>query len=116
MIALLLAGSSARRGATGWTDRARVRGLIDTAQPDTTIDGASPAGGADEIAHEEAVAHFIARGLPTDRAQRCPVDTRVDGPWPRAGMRRNERQYRTFRPGLAAGFITGNVGSPMSSG
>lgn len=109
-------GSSARRGATGWTDRARVRSVIDTCRPDRTIDGASPAGGADHVFFAEAVQHFFARGLDVAPASREPVDHALDGPWPAAGHRRNERMYRTWLPSLAAGFVSGKVGLPMSSG
>lgn len=109
MLVMLGFGSSARRGATGWTDRARVRWVFDTAQPDLVVDGASPAGGADDIVHGEAIAAGV-------RAIRCHVNTAIDGPWPRAGMRRNERMYRTHRPGIAAGFVSGKVGTPLSSG
>jgi hypothetical protein len=117
MLTLLGFGSSARRGATGWTDGARVRWVIDTAQPDLVVDGASPAGGADQLVHDTAQFHFALCTLdPDHHAIRCPVDTLLDGPWPRAGMRRNERMYRTHRPGLAAGFVSGKVGTPLSSG
>lgn len=115
-VVLLGFGSSARRGHRPWTDRARVRRVIDVCQPDRTIDGKSPAGGADQIFWEEARDHFFARGFDAAPALREPVDTSVDGPWPAAGHRRNERTYRTWRPSLAAGFIVGAVGSPMSSG
>lgn len=59
--------------------------------------------------------HFRARddGIP---ARRCPVERDHDGPWPAAGHRRNERMYRTHRPTIAAGFVSGKVGSPLSSG
>lgn len=109
MIRLLVFGSSARRGATGWTDAAKIRDLYAAVRPDVVIHGASPAGGADALADEEA----RAAGL---QAHPCPVDTTIDGPWPRAGMRRNERMFATLRPTLAAGFISGAVGTPMSSG
>lgn len=116
MICLLGFGSSARRGAAGWTDPVPPRAVLNVCQPDQTIDGASPAGGADDVFHDAAVEHFMRRHLDPLLAQRCPVDHALDGPWPAAGMRRNERQYRTRRPTLAAGFITGKAGSPMSSG
>lgn len=113
---LLVCGSSARRGATGWTDAAKIRDLIDTLRPDATVDGASPAGGADAIAHVAARAHFAARGLAPENARRCPVDTSLDGPWPAAGHRRNARMDATHRPSIGAAFISGAVGSPLSSG
>lgn len=116
MITLLGFGSSARRGATGWTDRARVRGLLDACQPDRTVDGASPSGGLDDLVHEEAWKHFLLRDLDTDRAVRCPMDRALDGPGGGAFLRRNARMYRTHRPSLAAGFVSGRVGSPLSSG
>lgn len=116
MLTLLGFGSSARRGADGWTDRARVRSIIDRAEPDRTIDGASPSGGADQLFYEEACEHFLARGITMSYARRCPYDPALDGPPPRGFLRRNARQFRTHRPGLAAGFISGRVGSPLSSG
>jgi hypothetical protein len=116
MLTLLGFGSSARRGAAGWTDRARVRAVLETCRPDVVVDGASPAGGADALFHEEAVQHFFARGLDVAPASREPVDHTYDGPWPAAGHRRNARMYRTWRPSLAAGFVSGKVGSTLSTG
>lgn len=127
-VVLLGFGSSARRGASGWTDRARVRALLDVAQPDVVVDGASPSDrremvdgvevlrGADLIVHVEALQHFEARGLPTARAVRCPYDPAIDGPAPRGFFARNVRQYRENRPSIAASWISGRVGSPLSSG
>jgi hypothetical protein len=119
MITLLGFGSSARRGHRPWTDRVRVRGVIDVLEPDIVVDGASPSGGADDIIHEEAVRHF--RSRPSNdpdefdaSACRCPMDERIDGH--RGFLRRNARMYRTHRPTVAAGFIVGAVGTPMSSG
>ena len=116
MLVMLGFGSSARRGAAGWTDRERVRSVLDTCRPDVTVDGASPSGGADDIVNEEAWRHFIERNLDTDRARRCPMDPALDGPGGRAFLRRNERMYREHRPSLAAGFVSGKVGSPLSAG
>lgn len=115
MLTLLGFGSSTRRGATGWTNRAKVRAVIDTCYPDATIDGASPADGADLLFYEEALSHFDARGLPR-AARRCHVDTSLDGSWPAAGYRRNARMYINHKPSLAVGFVSGRVGSPLSSG
>lgn len=116
-VILLGFGSSARRGATGWTDRARIRQVLDVLRPDATVDGASPAGGADEMFHQEALMHFEGRpGRRPFDTRRCPVDHAFDGPWPAAGHRRNARMYRTHKPSLAVGFISGAVGSPLSSG
>jgi hypothetical protein len=114
VITLLGFGSSARRGHRPWTDRARVRIVIDTLMPDRTIDGESPAGGADAVFYEEARAHFLRDGLSTDRACRCPMVEDIDGR--RGFLRRNARMYRTHKPTVAAGFIVGNVGTEMSSG
>jgi hypothetical protein len=116
MLVMLGFGSSARRGAAGWTDRERVRSVLDLVQPDVTVDGASPAGGADDIVNETAWRHFIERNLDTDRARRCPMDPALDGPGGRAFLRRNERMFRTRRPSLAVGFVSGKVGSPLSAG
>lgn len=128
MLVMLGFGSSARRGATGWTDRARVRAVIDTCRPDVVVNGASPSDrremvdgvevlrGADMIVHAEALAHFDAGRLPLARARRCPMDPALDGPGGVAFLRRNARMYRTHRPSLAATWISGRVGSPLSSG
>ena len=114
---LLGFGSSHRRGAIGWTDQARPRWAIDTCQPDRTVDGKSPAGGADDVFHDAARLHYTLRGLgPDARTARCPASHALDGYGGVAFLRRNARMYRTHRPSLAAGFITGKVGSPMSSG
>jgi hypothetical protein len=106
---LLVFGSSARRGATGWTNTVALRDLFTRCTPDLVIHGASPAGGADKLADDVARTLGIAR-LP------CPVETDKDGPWPWAGMKRNERMFVETEPTIAAGFITGPVGSAMSSG
>lgn len=45
-----------------------------------------------------------------------PVNLDVDGPWPAAGHRRNERQGRDGKPTCGRGFITGDVGTPLSRG
>lgn len=112
-VVLLGFGSSARRGATGWTDRTRVNRTLVISRPDIVIDGASPSdkpdGGADRMVHEEAVR----LGL---RSERCPYESAVDGPTPRGFFARNVRQYVTWKPTVAAGFISGKVGSPLSSG
>ena len=105
---VLLFGSSARRGATGWTDPAPIGRLLDAACPSLVIEGESPGGGADILAREQAEARSIVV-LP------CPVDHALDGSWPAAGHRRNERMFR-LRPTHAAGFISGRVGSPLSRG
>lgn len=55
------------------------------------IDGECHLGGADLHFHEWAVA----RGVPTER---YPVDNWIDGPWPRAGNRRNVRMGNASRP------------------
>ena len=113
-ILLLGFGTSHRRGQRGWTDRPRIRAVIDTCQPDATVDGASPSGGADDLVHEAAVEHFIARGLSPDLARRCPMDPAKDG---HHGFKnRNGRMHRTYRPSLAAAFISGRCGSPMTAG
>ncbi len=70
---LLVFGSSARRGATGWTNPAPVRELLATLRPDVVGHGASPAGGADALADSEAEAAGIPRGP-------FHVDPELDGP------------------------------------
>lgn len=106
---LLIFGSSHRRGFTGWTDGQRILSLLTTARPDVVIEGESPAGGADRLARIGAESLGIA-------VDPCPVDTAIDGPWPAAGHRRNERMHRTKKPHVAAGLISGRIGAPMSSG
>lgn len=106
---VVIFGSSARRGSTGWTDDQRIASFFATACPDVVIEGESPAGGADRLARIAAES----LGIHVDP---CPVDTTIDGPWPAAGHRRNERMHRTKRPDVAAGFISGKVGTPLSSG
>lgn len=113
MIVLLGCGSSARRGATGWTDRARVRSLIRLSQPDATVDGASPSGGLDDIFFEEACDYF---GDAPERAQRCPMREDIDGTDRGRFMRRNARMFVTHKPNLAASWISGRVGTEMSNG
>ena len=103
----LLFGSSPRRGATGWTDGARIAAFLATTCPDVVIEG--EAAGADRLSR--LVAESLS--IPVDP---CPVDTAIDGPWPAAGHRRNERMHRTKLPDVGAGWISGKVGSPMSSG
>lgn len=116
MLTLLGFGSSHRRGATGWTDPVPPRAILNVCQPDQTIDGASPSGGADDVFHDAALEHFMRRHLDPLLARRCPMAPALDGPGGRAFLRRNERMYREHRPSLAVGFITGKVGSTMSSG
>lgn len=112
-IVLIGFGSSARRGATGWTDRVRVNRTLAISRPDIVVDGASPSDkpdhGADRMVHEEAVR----LGL---RSERCPYEPEIDGPTPRGFFARNVRQYVTWRSNLAAGFISGPCRSPFSSG
>ena len=116
MLTLLGFGSSARRGATGWTDPVPPRAILNVCQPDQTIDGASPSGGADDVFHDAALEHFMRRHLDPLLARRCPMGPALDGPGGRAFLRRNERMYREHRPTLAVGFISGRVGSPLSAG
>ncbi len=104
---LLIFGSSARRGATGWTDVARVSSLLATALPDVVIEGESPCGGADALARE--VAESL--GIAVD-----PYPQRDDVDGPRGFLRRNERMHRDGKPDVAAGFVSGKVGSPLSGG
>ncbi len=57
------------------------------------------------------LADFAARGLGHD-VEAYPVDRRLDGPWPSAGPRRNERMLRLGRPerGLAFGALWKRAG------
>lgn len=45
------------------------------------------------------------RGIPHED---YPVDQRIDGPWPGAGMARNRRMFNTFKPDFVLGFPGGN--------
>lgn len=90
-ITLLGFGSSARGGATGWANRARVRAVIDLVRPDSTIDGNSPAGGADQ----KACARSSTPSRPPKR--RSSLATRDD---PR---RRPQSQRPPWRTGLYVG-------------
>lgn len=109
MTRLLVFGSSARRGATGWQDAAAIRALYQTARPHVVIHGASPSGGADALSG--TVAEELA--IPVDA---CPMDPRFDGDGRDRFFRRNARMHKTKCPTLAAGFIAGAVGSPWSNG
>jgi hypothetical protein len=59
----------------------------------------------------DMLADFAARGL-GHHVDQYPVDERLDGPWPGAGPRRNERMLRTGKPGrgLAFGALWTNSG------
>lgn len=108
---------STRRNQIGWSDPRPVRGLIDVVEPDIMIHGKSPGRGADKVFEDESEAYCKARGWDSrERILPCPVDNRLDGPWPRAGHMRNARMYREKRPTVAACWIMGKVGSLMSSG
>lgn len=58
--------------------------------------------------------HGGARGADTIAGDVCevfgylcksyPVDTRIDGPWPGAGMNRNRRMFDDFKPDLVIAF------------
>lgn len=116
MIVLLGFGTSHRRGQIGWSDREKLRRVIDACEPDATVDGASPSGGADDVLHEEACEFFLSRGVSMERARRCPMEIAKDGQHRSRFMNRNARMYREHRPSLAVGAITGKVGSPLSAG
>lgn len=106
---LLVFGSSARRGATGWTDPAPVRSLLETLRPSAVGHGASPSGGAD------ALANSIARELGVT-VEPYPMDPEMDGSGGGgAFLRRNARMLATFRPQLGAGFVSGRVGQRVGT-
>ena len=94
-------------GSRAWTDKRRIAYLLETVRPYSVIEG--EANGADAIARNEAMARDIV-------VRRFPVDNAIDGAWPAAGHKRNARMYRDGAPSLAAGFVTGKVGSPLSKG
>lgn len=54
--------------------------------------------GADRMAREWAVN----RGIPVED---YPVDVRIDGPWPAAGIKRNERMGRESKPDGGVAFF-----------
>jgi hypothetical protein len=86
-------------GGRAYSDAAFVARTLDRIHakyPDLTIiDGGAP--GADRLAREWAVAH----GVMIDP---CPVDHALDGPWPGAGPRRNQRMLETKKPDAVVGF------------
>lgn len=57
--------------------------------------------GADKMARDWATM----RGVPVED---YPVDTRIDGPWPAAGIRRNIRMGTLFKPNGAVAFFGPN--------
>lgn len=92
-------------GGRRYADRDRVWRCLDFLHERSgvscLIDGACHLGGADLLAHEWAVAH----GIPTER---YPVAEYLDGPWPGAGNRRNERMLALSMPDRVLGFPGGN--------
>ena len=73
---------------------------------EVVIQGECPAGGADKLADEWA----ILRGLPREP---YPVDTKLDGDWPQAGVRRNARMLRLSRPTLVLALPGGRGTADM---
>ena len=51
----------------------------------------------------DSIAAHILREFSED-VKAYPVDTSIDGPWPAAGNRRNERMFNDFKPDLVLAF------------
>jgi YspA, cpYpsA-related SLOG family len=71
--------------------------------------------GIDEIVHGATHTYTGADWCADDWAKvqnvriiRCYVKEKLDGPWPAAGMRRNERMLDTYRPHGVIAFPGGN--------
>jgi hypothetical protein len=81
----------------------------DVAEHGTILVIEGEANGADVLAR--AVAYSLKQVV-----MPYPVDTKIDGPWPAAGHRRNARMHREGKPVAARGFIVGERGTPLSRG
>lgn len=84
-------------GSRHWTDRAKIRDLIEELPYHAVVIHGAHHSGADKMADEEA----RAAGL---RVEPYPVDHALDGPWPAAGPRRNSRMVRQSTPDFAFAF------------
>jgi hypothetical protein len=79
----------------------RIVPLFATPKEILLVDGACHLGGADQLAHNWASRYRL-------MTKRYPVDVRIDGPWPAAGVNRNKRMYDDAQPDLVIGFPGGN--------
>jgi len=79
-------------GSREWVDRGLVAAELALLPPGSTVfHGACHLGGADLVAGE------VAKGLGL-LVRPVPVDHALDGPWPAAGPRRNQRMLATHGP------------------
>lgn len=88
-------------GGRKWTDRSLIEDAIldvdELVNGDLIVcHGASPGGGADWIVDEVCKTNKI-------EVVQYPV-SKQDGPWPAAGVRRNQRMLNDFRPTFAIAF------------
>lgn len=105
-------------GGRDFTDRELVRWALRLLRPDDVAHGAcgmetndvgrttGTLRGADLLADEEALGIANLRRFPVS-PRRFPVDHDIDGPWPAAGPRRNQRMLDSFRPDLVLAFDGG---------
>lgn len=100
-------------------------------QPDEVAHGASPSGGADELAEQVAIEHYREHGLaPDEHVRRFPMERAIDGDGGAAFLRRNARMGETVFPGmprdadvrprlpfvpLGASFVVGRVGQAVGT-
>jgi hypothetical protein len=91
-------------GGRNYANKFRVFEILDTAHEANPIcevvHGDCHLGGADLLAKQWAQA----RGVPE---RGFPVDHDVDGPWPAAGPRRNERMLTEAKPHMVIAFPGG---------
>lgn len=89
-------------GSRHWTNRDKIKSVLCTLRSK---------GSAVVIAHgccrgADVIAGGVAEGLGF-RVERFAVDHRLDGPWPAAGPRRNQRMLTKFQPDLVLAFPKG---------
>src|ERR1700676_3809982 len=91
-------------GGRNYANATRLNAVLDAVHRkhaiEVLIEGECPSGGADKLARLWAES----RGVPVDP---CPVDHELDGPWPGAGPRRNERMYVEKKPTHGVSFDGG---------
>lgn len=83
-------------GSRSWTNRDVIRGCLRAVMAHTNVKRMvhGAATGADSIADDI----WLKLG---GTVERYPVDVTIDGPWPRAGVFRNERMVRIEAPRVA---------------
>jgi hypothetical protein len=87
-------------GSRHWRDEKKIRERLARLPEDTIITHGAARKGADDIA--DGLCYEL--GFEVDP---CPVNTKVDGPWPGAGHKRNARMLDKHRPGLVIAFRSG---------